>query len=242
MIDIAGYSKKGEHREENQDVFLLRRLDEKSYLFMLCDGVGGNVGGGRASRLATDIFAYTVAERWRALPPQAAKETVVSLLGEALNSANRAVSAESSADTRYNGMATTLVAGILRGFELYYISIGDSRLSLVSGGRLRVLTKPHIDPASGALYRAVGAAPSAEADVVLRRMRTGERLCLTSDGVHNALSEREMLQVILSADTAETGARDLVLAAKEASTDNMTAVLLMIHPDKKREKYKEGQG
>ncbi len=232
MINIAGYGEKGEHREENQDVFLLRRLDENSFLFMLCDGVGGNAGGKRASRLATDIFAYTVTEGWRSLPAQAAKETVTSLLSEALNSANRAVLLEAADDARYHGMATTLVAGILRGTELYYLWIGDSRMALVSGGRLRALTKAHADK-NGVLLRAVGASPVAIPEIAIRRMKTGERVLLTSDGVHGALSDKEILDAVLSSASAEDGARHLVALAKETSKDNMTAVLVTFTPDRK---------
>ena len=116
---------------------------------------------------------------------------------------------EASGTDEYAGMGTTIVAARVVGGRLAVAHAGDSRLYLLAGGRLAQVTRddswiatmldddPDANPAAlqshpmrHALTNVLGAAMRTTIHVVERPLDGGERLLLSTDGVHGVSINR----------------------------------------------------
>ena len=59
----ASCTHKGYRRENNEDSHLVRRFSNDECLLAVADGMGGEVGGGLASRIAIDHLANLAASK-----------------------------------------------------------------------------------------------------------------------------------------------------------------------------------
>src|SRR3984893_7003274 len=112
-------------------------------------------------------------------------------------------------------MVTTIVAALVDGRTLSVAHVGDSRLYLFAGDRLRQLTSddswlasvlaqdPSVDPAMlqnhpmrNALTSAVGARAGSDVHVVEETLRGGELIAMTTDGVHGAIDDMRIQRLL----------------------------------------------
>ena len=103
-------------------------------LLLLADGMGGHAGG--------DVASATVARAFR----EGFEEPAGSLAAQfnaGVDGANRAVREKQLADPALAEMGATLVAAVVTGSALYWVSVGDSLLWLCREGRLRRLNADH---------------------------------------------------------------------------------------------------
>src|SRR4051812_26974327 len=144
----------------------------------------------------------------------------------------------------YAGMGTTIVAAMVRDGRLSVAHVGDSRLYLLANNRLRQLTTDdswvetamagggHADgvmlrhhPMRHALTNVVGARARTDVHVSETVLRGGELFALTTDGVHGALDERRIQQLMDATPVAEVAAALVRSALVRGSRDNCTAVV-----------------
>src|SRR5277367_1402631 len=104
-IESAGKTDVGLVREKNEDSML---IDPTIGLYVVCDGMGGHVGGQVASQLAVATISEVV--RTKNPAPGADDED---LLVTAIRCANKAVHDKARAEPSLHNMGTTVVA--LRG-------------------------------------------------------------------------------------------------------------------------------
>ena len=175
------------------------------------------------------------------------------LLRTAIHLANVQILETAGSVDECAGMGTTVVAAILTtagdgdggGARLSVAHVGDSRLYLVANGRMRQLTcddswvatvlaqNPKADPAilrhhpmRNALTNVVGARSRVEVHVVEEILSGGERLVLTTDGVHGAIDDRQLERIVRAAPDLRQVSADLVATAlAHGSRDNCTAVV-----------------
>lgn len=135
--DIAAVSLLGD-RKNQQDFFLFPQSDNQPQgrLAVVCDGMGGLAGGEQASRLC----AQKVFTGFYSRGPQA---DVCAVLKELAQEADREVSALRDSNGNLLNCGTTLVAAVIRAGKAYWVSVGDSRIYLYQGGKLRQLTRDH---------------------------------------------------------------------------------------------------
>lgn len=153
---------------------------------------------------------------------------------------------------RYAGMGTTIVVALVRDGRLSVAHVGDSRLYLF-GPSLRQLTRDDSwmeetlaansradrlllqhHPMRNALTSAVGVGPCADVHVVEEALHGGERIVLTTDGVHGVLDELR-LEELLAEEVLESAPRTLVAAAiARGSRDNCTAIVAEYGPQSHR--------
>src|SRR5438034_4763496 len=131
-------------------------------------------------------------------------------------------------------MGTTVVAVLIAADRLSVAHVGDSRLYLFTGNGMRQLThddswvatvlaqNPETDPAilqhhpmRNALTNVVGARPRVDVHIVEEALSGGERLVLTTDGVHGVLDEQQLERIAGAAGDLARLPNDLVTTALE---------------------------
>jgi serine/threonine protein phosphatase PrpC len=126
-------------RAEQQDAGRLVAVKlpggRSALLMIVADGMGGHAGGAEASRIAIDVFGRTFGA--------ASNVPTSRRLQEALHAANDAIGKRAKADSGLRGMGCTLVAAVLDGRRLTWISVGDTLLVAAKGARLRRLNADH---------------------------------------------------------------------------------------------------
>ena len=63
-MQVWGLTDVGCTRAQNQDAFLIEKLDKHTLLCVVCDGMGGAKSGNIASTLAADVFVQQVKQSW----------------------------------------------------------------------------------------------------------------------------------------------------------------------------------
>lgn len=248
MLRAFGVSDKGRTRPTNEDCFA---IDETLGLMVVADGMGGHNAGEVAARVAVEAVMDFFrdgrgADAGWPFGRDGALSEAGNLLRTAIHLANMQVLETAVMADAYAGMGTTIVAALIEGGRLSVGHVGDSRLYISSGGTLRQLTRddswmssvlaqnPEADPAlleqhpmRNALTNVVGSRAATEVHVVEEALAGGEILLLTTDGVHGALDEAGMAQLLLEAarDLPGTASRLVETALSRGSRDNCTAIV-----------------
>ena len=234
---MAARSDRGLKRPDNQDRALARELPEGSVLAAVADGVGGTGGGGIASAEAIQAL-LTHLSNSPGDDPAAALE-------QAFLIANQGVRARAEDRPEFQGMATTLVAALVRGDSAWVANVGDSRAYLFHQGQLRQLTQDHSWVAEqvragrlseeeaqrsdlrNIITRGIGVAETVQADVIGPvPLPADSLLLLCSDGLHRVLSDAE-IAAVLSSGTPDSMAQRLIdLANEGGGPDNISVVIV----------------
>lgn len=237
---------KGPVRKKNEDAV---QVIEDLGLFVLADGVGGHRAGEIASATAVDViedYIRTSLSSLREMENVDGRSEFIQLaLIEALRAANRRILQLSEEDEAYRGLGTTVVCGLLLDNHLVATHAGDSRLYRFSDGRLQQLTsdhslyQEHIDAFGSPdetiprniVTRVLGKSDRCVPNVLVEELQSGSVYFCSTDGVHDWLSEAELIGVLNSQKSLATQARELVdRAFSNGSQDN--ASLIMLKPGK----------
>lgn len=236
-IRAAALSDVGRQRRTNEDCF---GFDLDRGLFVVCDGVGGRSAGEVASRSAVDC----VLSRF----PYAADATGGgSDLQRSIQAANRSIFQAAHRDPLYAGMATTVVAAHFDGNRMWIAHVGDSRAYLLRSGSLHRLTdddsqlsqmlregRRDLSPwdmarMDSVLTQAIGASEMVVPTVTVLNVELGDCFLLATDGICKALSNSEMLSLLLASNSPEQACHHLTTAANGAGGhDNATCIIVEI--------------
>ena len=119
---------------------------------------------------------------------------------------------------------------MLRGRLAHLLHVGDTRAYRLSGDRLLRLTTDHVRDDRGkspVLTRALGIEAELRLDYTSHPVALHDRFLLCTDGVHGALVDESIADILRVRSAPEDTSRALVEAALEAgSTDNCTALVL----------------
>lgn len=245
MLRAHGLSDKGHVRPTNEDCFA---IDESLRLCVVADGLGGHNAGEIAARTAVDTVVTYVRTAPHPEWPFGFDPTLSAegnLLRNAIYMANLRVLELAATADAYTGMGTTIVASLVVDNRLIVGHVGDSRLYVMNGDALRQLTdddswmatvlagEPQQDdrllqhhPMRNALTNVVGARMRTDVHVAEEPLAGGERLLLSTDGVHGVLDDRWISRILGSAADAAGAATQLVAAAlARGSRDNCTAIV-----------------
>jgi serine/threonine protein phosphatase PrpC/LysM repeat protein len=124
----------GNVREQNED-YLAYFECSNGHVFIVCDGMGGHVGGATASRIAVDSAREFLENHYFESPADALRESITF--------ANTAVCRKAAENPQLAGMGTTIVLVIVRNDKIWYAHVGDSRLYMHSQGKLYRMTRDH---------------------------------------------------------------------------------------------------
>jgi protein phosphatase len=230
----------GIQREMNQDYFFAsdEPVGNLPNLFIVADGMGGHKAGDYASRYTTQRIVASVS--------RSAEEEPVSILKEAIETANRLLIEEAAEDENKKGMGTTLVAATIIDRKLYIANIGDSRLYVINRD-IRQVTRDHSlvaemvrigevnvseareHPDKNIITRAIGAGEDVEADFFEVELEEGDHILICTDGLTNMVEDQMIRDITLQNASLEERVEHLVKKANQyGGRDNIT--VMMIEP------------
>jgi protein phosphatase len=228
----------GIQREMNQDYYFASDapVGNLPNLYIVADGMGGHKAGDYASRYTTQRIVASVS--------RSPGEEPVTILKEAIATANRLLMKEAAEDEAKRGMGTTLVAATIIGARLYIANIGDSRLYVVGDG-IRQVTRDHslvaemvrigevndsearVHPDKNIITRAIGACDDVEADFFEVELHEGEQVLICTDGLTNMVEDEEIREIMVSEATPEERVEKLVQTAnRNGGRDNITVMTI----------------
>jgi serine/threonine protein phosphatase PrpC len=237
------------HFSAKTDVGLVRKANEDNlgnaltpngHVFVVCDGMGGHVGGAKASQIAvSSILEFFMKQEY---------ENLFTAIDRSLQFANEQIYAVSIAEPELHGMGTTATILIIKGDACYIGHVGDSRIYLKSDGKLNRITKDHsfvqtlVDsgvisdeeaehhPKKNQILKALGIAPIIEPTVAGAPIyaKAGDCFLLCSDGLNGMVNDLSMEMMIDEKDL-DRSASILIQAAKDSGGhDNISVALVGI--------------
>ncbi len=241
-------------REEQQDRFFINDVTDDQVLYregalaVVADGMGGMSFGNLASTVAIKAFH----ERYTRESVDTPDGPIPERLLVAVDHANSEVAAMAAEKELIDEVGTTLVSVVIKGKQLYWISIGDSRAYLYRDGELVRLSRDHnyenelrkggfdkLD-AEGrreaqALTSYLGARELLDVDQNLRPLSLldEDRVLICSDGLYGTVSHEEMLRIFRESEPERTASAlmDAVKGRDLPHQDNATIAVLTLKPE-----------
>lgn len=226
---FSSFSDKGPY-PDNQDSFKVEDAD-KYFVACIADGVGGASRGGEAARLTTDAFISKVSCGQS------------NELDEIVKAANSRLLAESPD----GGMVTTFSGCVISNQILRGIHAGDTRICILRGNGIKQLTEDHTEyyrfykegrltpedaanyPRKHILENALGVRPDPRIDSFSFRLESGDRIILTTDGVHGLVSKKTFRDISLAAKNVTQFVADVIKEVQRLGpSDNFSVVAIDI--------------
>ena len=245
MIDYNHFSKSviGLVRKANEDSIGSVSKDHSNgngSIHIVCDGMGGHVGGATASQTAIKSITEYFKSKTYSDP--------ISALNQSIQYANKQIFNMAETDPSLKGMGTTIVVFLIKNDNIYIAHVGDSRVYLFSDSRLHRLTKDHsfvqklvdagqIDeseaenhPRKNELTRALGISSSVEVEVTKTPIlpKKGDKFLLCSDGLCGLVNDPTIANAMKNSSVSST-VNDLISLAENAGGhDNISVDLIEI--------------
>ena len=189
----------------------------------IADGIGSAKGGRVAAETAVRGFLDGF---WDVPETMEVRRAAARIL----DSLNLWINSQARQDATLTGMGCTFTALVLRGRLAHLLHVGDTRAYRLSADRLTRLTIDHVrdeQSRSPVLYRALGIEPELRLDYTSHPIALHDRFLLCTDGVHGALVDETIADILRVRSAPSDTSRTLVEAALEqGSTDNCTALVL----------------
>jgi len=252
-IASGGLSDVGRVRTNNEDCY---KIVELLHLFVLSDGMGGEVHGEIASAMAVE----TVVKHCRDADSNPAAQVIGAVqphwsartkhLATAVHLANRTIFKAAEKNPDHRGMGATLTAAWIDGAKLSIAHVGDSRAYLLRSGSLLQLTRDHSLVAEqvrrgiltvaeaeesnmqSVLLRALGAQAAIEVDAEEHILFPRDVLLLCSDGLTRLVTEPEIAGTLQAeTDPARAAEKLVALANERGGPDNITVLTVRLEKD-----------
>jgi len=219
-------------------------------VFVVCDGMGGHVGGQEASHIAVESIIGYLKKRKYSSPIQA--------LDEALQFANMQILGYTNEHPELKGMGTTACILLLQGDEAYIAHVGDSRIYLYLGKekQLHRITKDHsfvqtlvdagkitdeeaeFHPNKNRISKVLGIKPELQPTFNYQNKpifpKKGDIFLICSDGLNGMISDCTIKSVLSQKTTIEQKGNMLISLALQGENgqpggqDNITVELIRI--------------
>ncbi len=237
-MKIFGETDIGLVRSSNQDAFKIGKFDSGTVWAVLCDGMGGALGGDVASKMAVDLVAERILDNYN---DNMKTSSVANLLESAINFASIKIYDLAREDETLSGMGTTVVAAIVRDGEAMISHAGDSRAYII-GENIRQITTDHslvqemLDrgeiteeeakhhPIKNYITRALGVKDRISVDFTSEDFDNEDILLICSDGLSNMIESEDMKEITVTAD--DEICKELIDKANiNGGKDNITVVI-----------------
>jgi len=230
-VSIGACSNKGV-KADNEDSFGAKVPDEpqlthKGLAVVIADGMSGSDAGKQASQCCVISFLsdyYSTPDSWTV---KNSGQKILSATNSWLYSQGH-LQYEST-----KGMVSTLSILVCKSTTGYIFHIGDSRIYRLRKGNLELMTRDHrihISEDKNYLNRAMGIEPHLEVDYKSFPLEKGDLFIMTTDGVHEFISEKMLKNIVQEESDLNQRAQKLVQQAMtNNSDDNLTCQLVNIN-------------
>lgn len=233
----GGYSVQGRKPSQEDSYFISPKKNGKQ-LILVADGVGGHGHGDFASKLALEIFENTFAQSdtFGDIPDFLRKTSLV---------VAAMVLQKGMVEPEFQNCGTTLTGFFITDNKYFTLNIGDSRCYHYTKDKLNQITKDHsliqdmidkgeiteeeafVHPQRNIMTSAIGQ-PLSLLKIDIdgpHEIDFGEILFAFSDGVHDAITDKQILEIVEKYKKDNDLAQKLVDASFAAGgKDNITAV------------------
>ncbi len=239
QLNIGNYSDVGKAREINEDYFGSFSGNFGS-LLIVCDGMGGHIGGEIASRLAVESISnhfeklndgYNISEE----------------INKSLEAANTSIILKAKENPDLTDMGSTVVLVLVKNGLAYYTSLGDSRIYKIRDGVLQQITKDNslvqqmvdsniitqdeakVHPKKNVITKALGTNDELELEIYEPfKLLLNDKLILCSDGLTAHVDEEEFFQISENNPPQEAARKLVELANERGGTDNITIQIVAV--------------
>lgn len=239
QLNIGNYSDVGKAREINEDYFGSFSGNFGS-LLIVCDGMGGHIGGEIASRLAVESISnhfeklndgYNISEE----------------INKSLEAANTSIILKAKENPDLTDMGSTVVLVLVKNGLAYYTSLGDSRIYKIRDGVLQQITKDNslvqqmvdsniitqdeakVHPKKNVITKALGTNDELELEIYEPfKLLLNDKLILCSDGLTAHVDEEEFFQISENNPPQEAARKLVELANERGGTDNITVQIVAV--------------
>lgn len=232
LVLSVGQCSHAGRKDRNEDAIGIRipdgnLLTTKGAAAVIADGVSASEAGQEASQTCVTAFLtdyFSTPESWSV---KHASSQVLTALNRWLYSRGRTYGDSGK------GFVSTMSAVVFKSHKAYVLHVGDSRVWRLRAGELQQLTTDHSTPvAQGQTYlaRAMGLDVRLDVDFKTVSLQLGDVFLLTTDGVHDVLSNADLKTAIEQRGTdLEQCCKAIVETALGAgSADNLSCQLLRV--------------
>ena len=232
----------GQVRSNNEDAFA---ISEDFGIAVLADGMGGYNAGEIASGMAV-AFVKSELVRWLSVETQGDSPAQIALgISLCVDRANQSILSAATANPRYLGMGTTVVAGVFKHNCLILGHVGDSRCYRWRADGLIQITRDHsmlqervdaglltpaqaaVAPGKNLLTRALGVEDGVQVEMHEHEVLDGDVYLMCTDGLTDMLDDSEIAVSMSSRALLPEIAVELVARANAAGGRDNIAVLLV---------------
>lgn len=243
-MQYAAQTNKGLVRDRNEDNYVVLLEDDKPGIFIIADGLGGHRSGELASKISCQYASKYLEEE---LPQKNEPAQVRHILVEVIQKTNIHVYMKSLEKEENKGMGTTLTIGVLYPESFYFAHIGDTRVYRLRAGDFEQITQDHtyvgemmasgtlsedemrVHPRRHVLTQAIGYPEYLDVDYVHLDRAHGDRLIMSSDGLHGVLEDDIIADSLASSLSPEKICSQLIEKSLEAGApDNITIITIFV--------------
>ncbi len=233
----------GVRRNTNQDYAYVseQNVGNLPNILIVADGMGGHKAGEVASEQAVNAVLESI--------KQNESKDKITIIEEAIATANEKVLNMATSDEKFKGMGTTLVVATLENDILYVANVGDSRLYLIDNDDIRQITRDHslvqemvslgeLDKESARTHarknvitRAIGVNEKIIADFFEVDISENTKILLCSDGLSNMVEDSQINDIVkeCAGKTLEDTVHKLIdIANENGGLDNIAVVLAQV--------------
>ena len=250
MYEICAQTDQGLIRKNNEDAVA---FDPQTGLCLLADGMGGYNAGEIASGMAVTFINKELGSWLLQAGNRASARELRRTLETCVHNVNHSIFSAACSNPDYEGMGTTLVAGVFVEGRLVLGHVGDSRCYRLRGQAFQQITKDHsllqeqIDaglitpeqalasPYKNLITRALGVEDSVLIDISEHRVELGDVYLMCSDGLSDMVPDGVLAAILHASGTLQQKALKLVHAANEGGgRDNISVLLVHASEDESR--------
>lgn len=242
----SGVSEKGPIRERNEDSYAACVING-CLCMVVADGLGGEVSGEIASKLAVDTVISLFEQDQEGIKDA---EHLQEFLSSVFNKTNKAILRYGNEHPESRGMCTTLTVAIQQGTKLYISHIGDTRAYLCHKREIQKLTIDHnkaaelvrngqiseseakIHPGRHVLVKVLGENVYLRPDFFSYNINYGDIVLLCSDGLYSFIGKEDFIDALNYRKDLKIVCEHLIdKALKNGSSDNLTVIAGLVRPD-----------
>lgn len=234
----SGDTVKGAKKQENEDRFLIKAIDNTGLLLAVSDGMGGSPAGEKA---ADDVICSLTS-----LENEGDEKDNSLLLITAINQAEAVIRKRVDSSPQLEGMGATATAALITGQMMWWVHIGDSRIYLMRQGALQQITRDHsflqdlidggdisaaeavVHPMAHMLDQCVGCMDTG-VDSGSFSLLPGDILLICTDGIYRSLSIANIEGILATAVSATDCVEQLLKSSPQAGfSDDATVVVAFV--------------